>query len=438
MKRTILIGTVAALTMLAPAGRDLAAQGGGGSPAVIFEWNKILQDTIPGGGGAGAPRFYALTHIAMFDAINAIEREFAPYRVQLNTPVNGSARAAAAKAAHDVIVALNPAATAAYDALLAQQLGAAAPPLGSGAPGFEKHGVAIGAQVAAEILAWRQNDGWIVPAFPPYSEPALPGRWQPTPPANAAATFTHVQQAVPLAMVSSTQFLPVRPPTLTSAAYAADLNEVKEIGKSDSPTRTAEQTTIARTWASIAASGAPGTATHYSQIWQNIARDISQERGMSLVETARLFVLMNVSIHDALQTTLTSKFVYGVWRPITAIRQADTDLNPATSPDPSWSTLIPTPPYPSYAGNMATIGASAARAIGLAIGTDDIQVSATWKQSGGQPDITRTWSKLSDVAQEQADSRIYGGIHYRFDNEAGQIAGRKVAEYVFANFMRPR
>lgn len=432
MNRTILIGTVAALTMLAPAGRDLAAQGGGGSPAVIYEWNKILQDTIPGGGGAGAPRFYALTHIAMFDAINAIEREFEPYRVQLKTPVNGSARAAAAQAAHDVIVALNPAATAAYDALLTQQLGA------EGAPGFEKHGVAIGARVAAEVLAWRQNDGWIVPAFPAYSEPPLPGRWQPTPPANAAATFTHVGQAVPLAMVSSTQFLPVRPPTLTSAAYATDLNEVKEIGKSDSLTRTAEQTTIARTWASIAAAGAPGTATHYSQIWQNIARDISQERGMSLVETARLFVLMNVSIHDALQTTLTSKFVYGLWRPVTAIRQADTDLNPATAADPAWSTLIPTPPYPSYAGNMATIGASAARVIALAIGTDDIQVSATWQQSGGQPDIIRTWSKLSDVAQEQADSRIYGGIHYRFDNVAGQTAGKAVAEYVFANFMTPQ
>jgi len=158
----------------------------------------------------------------------------------------------------------------------------------------------------------------------------------------------------------------------------------------------------------------------------------------SLVETARLFVLMNVSIHDALQTTLTSKFVYGLWRPVTAIRQADTDLNPATSPDPSWATLIPTPPYPSYAGNMATIGASAARAVALAIGTDDVQVSATWKQSGGAPDITRSWSKLSDVAQEQADSRIYGGIHYRFDNVAGQIAGKAVADYVFANFMTPR
>jgi hypothetical protein len=430
MTRNALLTTVAALAFLAQSGRDLAAQTGGGSPTVIYEWNKLLQDTIPGGGGAGAPRFYALTHIAMFDAINAVAREFAPYRVEFNQPVNGSAQAAAAQAAHDVIVALNPAATAAYDALLQQQLG-------SGAPGFETHGAAIGARVAAEILAWRQNDGWIVSAFPPYSEPPLPGRWQPTPPAFAAATFTHAQRAAPLAMVSSTQFLPVRPPALTSAAYATDFNEVKLIGKSDSLTRTPDQTAIARLWASIAASGS-GTATHYSQIWQNIARDVSQERGLSLVETARLFALMNVSIHDALQTTLTSKFVYGLWRPVTAIRQADTDLNAATDPDTAWSTLIPTPPYPSYAGNMATIGASAARVIALAIGTNDVEVRVTWKQSGGQPDVTHTFSTLSDVAQEQADSRIYGGIHYRFDNVAGQSAGTAVAEYVFANFMTPR
>jgi hypothetical protein len=427
MSRNTLIATAAALALLAPSGRDVAAQGGGGSPTVIYEWSKILQDTIPGGGGAGAPRFYALTHIAMFDAVNAVEREFKPYRVNLRR--NGSARAAAAQAAHDVIVALNPAATAAYDALLAQQLG-------NGAPGFERHGASIGARVAAEILAWRQNDGWIVSPFPPYSEPPLPGRWQPTPPANAAATFTHLQQAAPLAMVSSTQFLPVRPPTLTSEAYATDFNEVKTIGKSDSATRTPQQTEIARLWASIAASGS-GTATHYSSIWQNIARDLSQQRGMTLVETARLFALMNVSIHDALQTTLTSKFIYGLWRPVTAIRQADTDLNPATDADPMWSTLIPTPPYPSYAGNMATIGASAARVLALAIGTNDVEVSATWKQSTG-PDITHTFSTLWDVAQETADSRIYGGIHFRFDNVAGQIAGKAVAEYVFANFMTPR
>jgi hypothetical protein len=426
MSRNTVIAIVAALALLSPSGRNVAAHSGGGSPTVIYQWNQILQDTIPGGGGAGAPRFYALAHIAMFDAVNAIERDFEPYRVHLQEVVNGSAQTAAAQAAHDVLVALNPGASAAYDALLQQQL--------ADATGFERQGAQVGARVAAEILAWRQHDGWIVSPFPPYAEPLLPGRWQPTAPNFPAPTFTHVQRAAPLAMTASTQFLPVRPPILTSAAYAADLNEVQAIGKSDSASRTPEQTAIARLWASIAASGT-GSATHAFAIWNNIARDLSQERQMTLVETARLYALMNVSIHDALQTTLVSKFVYGVWRPVTAIRQADTDLNAATNADVSWLPLLTTPPYPSYAGNMATIGASAARALQLVLGTNDVEVKATWKQSGGQPDVTHTFSTLWDAAQEQSESRIYGGIHYRFDQVAGQTAGKAVAEYVFGNFM---
>jgi len=423
MTRLTLLAIIFAVALTAPTRATTA------DSTVLIQWNQTIQDTIPGGGGAGAPRFFALAHIAMFDAVNSIEREFDPYHVRVWLGF-GSSEAAAAQAAHDVMVALNPAATATYDALLQQQLGKAP-------KGFQRLGVTVGARVAAAVLAWRQNDGWIVPSFPAYAEPLLPGRWQPTPPANAAASFTHAGQAKPLAMVSSTHFLPAPPPILTSARYATDLNEVKAIGKSDSVTRTPEQTAIARLWASIAASGT-GTATHYSSIWNNIARDVARARGLSLVETARLFVLMNVSIHDALQTTLTSKFIYGVWRPVTAIRQADTDLNPDTDADATWSTLIPTPPYPSYAGNMATIGASAARALGLALRTNRVLVTTTWRQSAGQPDVVHHFTTLSDVAQEQADSRVYGGIHYRFDNEAGQTAGRAVAEYVFANFMRPK
>jgi hypothetical protein len=421
MTRTTLIAATAALTLLVP-GRELAAQ----SATVIFEWNQIIQDTIPGGGGAGAPRFYALAHIAMFDAVNGIHRDFEPYRVKLGGG-SGAPEAAAAQAAHDVLVALNPSATAAYDALLRQHLG-------DRPTDANRRGAKVGAHVAAAVLAWRQDDGWIVPSFPAYAEPPLPGRWQPT---GGPATFTHVGQAKPLAMVSPTHFLPAPPPSLTSDRYAVDVNEVKAVGRIDSATRTPLQTEIARLWANIAVTGT-GTATTYSAVWNTIAQNLARDRGLTLVEAARLFVLMNVSIHDSLHTTLTSKFVYGLWRPVTAIRQADTDLNPATEADPSWATLIPTPPYPSYAGNMATIGAGAARALALAIGTNDVAVTATWRQSGGLPDVTHHFATLWDVAQEQADSRIYGGIHYRFDNEAGQVAGRAVAEYVFANFMRPK
>jgi hypothetical protein len=190
-------------------------------------------------------------------------------------------------------VTLNPSATPAYDEALAADLG-------DRPSGFVHRGAEIGAHVAKEILAWRQHDGWVVSAFPPYAEPPLPGRWQPTPPANAAATFTHLQQAAPMALLSATQVLPP-PPSLTSARYAADLNEVQLVGKSDSAVRTEEQTTLSRLWSGV------GTTTGFFSVWNNVARDVVLARNLSLVETARVFVLVNVSIHDALQTTLSER-----------------------------------------------------------------------------------------------------------------------------------
>jgi hypothetical protein len=428
MKRNRLLAATAVLALLAPTPADLRATGP--SAAIVFEWNQMLQDTVAATGGVLGPRHYAMMHIAMFDAVNGIDREFDPYRVRLRHSGGGSPEAAAAQAAHDVLAALNPSAAATYDAALAGQLG----PRPSG---FVRRGAAIGAGVAREILAWRQNDGWVVSPFPPYVEPLLPGRWQPTAPNFPVAAFTHLQNAAPMAVSSATQYLPPPPPSLTSERYATDFNEVRLIGKSDSMTRTAEQTAIARRWAGIATTGT-GTATNFFAIWNNVARDLARERRLSLVETARLFALMNVSIHDGLQTTQTSKFVYGLWRPVTAIRQADTDLNPATDPDATWLSLLTTPPYPSYAGNMAVIGASAARALQLALGTDGIPVTATWRQSGGLPEVSHQFDSFWQVAQEQADSRIYAGIHFRFDNEAGQEIGKDVAEFVFGNVMKPR
>jgi hypothetical protein len=416
------------LTLLAPAGRELRATGS--TADIVFEWNQILQETVPGPQGPLTPRFFAMTHIAMFDAINTIEREFEPYRVRLRHGGGGSPEAAAAQAAHDVLVVINPAATATYDAALGRQLG-------NRPSTFVRRGAAVGARVAREILEWRQSDGWVVSPFPAYSEPLLPGRWQPTPPNNPTAAFTHLQNAAPMALLTATQYLPPPPPSLTSERYAADLNEVRLIGKSDSATRTGEQTSIARLWAGIGSTGA-GTATNFLSIWNNIGRDVARERRLSLVETARVFVLLNVSVHDGLQTTQASKFVYGLWRPVTAIRQADSDLNPATDPDPAWLPLLTTPPYPSYAGNMATIGASAARALHLAFGTNDMPVTATWRQSTGLPDVSHHFEGFWQAAEEQSESRIYGGIHYRFDQVAGQQVGRSVADFVFANFMGPR
>jgi hypothetical protein len=172
-------------------------------------------------------------------------------------------------------------------------------------------------------------------------------------------------------------------------------------------------------------------------VWNNIARDAIRERGLSLVDAARVFTLLNVSIHDSLHTTQTSKFIFGLWRPVTAIRNAADDLNPATEADPTWLPLVTTPAYPSYAGNMAGAGAAAATALARAFGTDEMPVAATWHQSDGG-DITHVFDGFWQTAEEQSMSRIYGGIHYRFDQVAGQRVGKSVAEFVFTNFMRPR
>lgn len=419
--RTTLV--VAGVALTASVGHDAAATQ---SPAaVVLKWNQLLQSTLPQPGNPLSPRFYAMTHIAMYDAINAIERTFEPYRVRLRSGSGGSTTAAAAQAAHDVLVALNGSAKGVYDEALAADLG-------DRPSGFVRRGAEIGAHVAKEILTWRQQDGWVVPTLPAYAEPPLPGRWQPAPPANAAAAFTHLQQAAPMALLSATQVLPPPPPALTSARYAADFHEVKALGESNSAVRTEEQTTVARLWSGV------GTTTGFFSVWNNVARDVVVARQLSLVEAARVFVLLNVSIHDALQTTQASKFIYGVWRPVTAIRAADTDLNAETDPESTWLPLIPTPPYPAYAGNLATIGASAARTLQLVCGTNDVPVTVTWSVPGGLPSVTRHFDGFRQVADEEAMARIYGGVHYRFDQEAGLQVGRSVAQYVYDNFVRPR
>jgi hypothetical protein len=403
---------------------NVHAHGRDESAAVIVEWNQLLQQNTPPTAGLAAFRYYPMLHIAMFDAVNAIAREYTPYKVRLRADSGASQEAAAAQAAHDILVALIPANQSVFDAALAEQL-ADIP------PGLARNGIRIGKTVAARILTWRENDGWAATP-PPYVLPTFPGLWQPTPPALSPATFTQAPNVKPFALLTSTQYLPPPPPTLNSEAYATDFNEVKELGSASSTTRTEEQTLTARLFGAVGYTFAPAI------LWSNVARDQARARNLSLVDAARLFALVAVSMHDGVLTSHTSKFVYGLWRPVTAIQRADEDQNPLTAPDPAWLSLIPTPPYPAYAGNMSCVAASAAEVLKNALGGDEAAITFTWRGVAPNGDVTRTYSSFSQLAEEEARSRIYGGIHFEFDTQASVSVCPKVGDFLFARFMRPK
>jgi hypothetical protein len=278
------------------------------------------------------------------------------------------------------------------------------------------------------MLAARADDGWMA-APSSYVLAPLPGNWQPTPPAFAPAAFTHFPNVKPFVVTSPTQFMPPPPPSLDSTEYAAAVNEVKAIGSATSAVRTSDQTQAAQAWASIA------TPTGVAVFWNSIARSLAVSRGTTTVENARLFAMLNMSHHDAFQTSFASKFRYGFWRPITAIRRADEDGNAATEPDPAWSSLIGTPPYPSYAGNVAAIGMANASVLSLVLGRDDLETAYSFPPP---TNAVRHWRSISALADEGAKSREWGGIHYRFDSVAGQSIGLNTGNYIFTHFMRPR
>ena len=424
MKNQFSFRTLAAALAATALGLAAAGPAAGNDAEVVVEWNQLLQQNIPASAGLSSPRYYAMMHIAVFDAVNSIEPRYRPYRTRVATARGASTQAAAAQAAHDVLVALIPAGQPAFDAALAARVAGID-------PGTSRLGSQVGSAVAAKILAWRQADGSGSPA-PAYVLPELPGLWQPTPPAFLPASFTHFGDVEPFALLTPTQFLPRRPPTLTSAEYTADFDEVKQVGSATSSARTNEQTLLARLFAPS------GYSTQHWAVWNNVARDSARRHGWSLLDTARLFALVNASIHDGVQTAHTSKYVYGLWRPVTAIRRAAEDLNPDTSADPTWSPLITTPSYPSHSSNQTCVGASAAQALARAFGTDRVNFTVTWIGSAGNANVSRAYSSFWQLAEDQGRSRVYAGIHFTFELTASQESCSQVADYVFDHYMRPR
>lgn len=391
--------------------------------AVVTQWNEIAESVIPASAGPTLPRTYAIMHIAMFDAVNSIEDKFTPYHVKLNAPRSASPEAAAAQAARDVLAALQPANTAAYDKALAARLAEIH-------PSKAQMGAQVGREVAKKILQWRATDGWNQPQT--YTPAPVPGVWRPTPPNLPAAAFVQSVDAVPFALPRPYYYMPRRPPELHSQEYADAVNEIKVIGGVDSAVRTAEETLQARLWASV------NYSTQWSGVWNQVARRLATQKKLSLIDSARLHALVNVAMQDSVQTSMASKFAYQMWRPVHAIQLADQDMNPETDPDPNWMPLLTTPPYPAYAGNMACIGAGTARALQRFFGTNNVPVTVTWKGINGNADVTRSFQGFQQLSIHGARSRELGGIHFSFDTAASQEICPKVGDYAFTNFMRPK
>src|SRR5262245_40400769 len=289
------------------------------SAGVVLEWNQLALHAV---GQARvtpmvASRALAITQAAVYDSVVAIDRSFEPYHAHVHASRGVSPEAAAAQAAHDALAALFPSQAATFDAALAADL-AGIP------PGRAGQGVEVGREVARQILDWRSTDG--SGATVPYTPGTDPGDWQPTPPARLPALAPQWPYVTPFAMTSGDQFRPGAPPALDTAAYAAAFDEVKDLGRIDSATRTDEQTQIGKFWAD-----GPGT-TFALGYWNKIAQSVAADQGLSLVSDARLFALVNIATADALISCWDAKYTYSLWRPVTAIRAAATDGTPAPEP----------------------------------------------------------------------------------------------------------
>lgn len=394
----------------------------------VVTWNRLTL-TVVGTPGAIPPTVFAtrplaITSAAVFDAANSFDRVYHPYAAWFDVAPGASRDAAVAQAAHDVLVALAPTQTAVLDAALATSL--------AGLPAqAAADGAAVGRASAKATLDRRTGDGWELP-FPPLLLPSLPGYWKPTPPANAAAAFTNYPNVTGFIVPNGRRFLPEAPPALTSERYAIDFNQVKSWGSVNSSVRSAEQTQVSNLWAGV------GTTTSLFGVWNNVIASIARDRGWSGLDATRAYALLNMANHDALMTSFTGKFLYGLWRPVTAVREADSDGNPATAGDPTWLPLLTTPPYPSAPGNMACVGAASARTIARLAGQDNLPFSVTWTGAGTNPSVTRSYNGFRQLADEQAYSRIWGGIHFLFETLSSLGSCTQLGDYAADNVLRKR
>ena len=383
-------------------------------------------------------RMYAITHVAVHDALNAIDRRFESYAYDAVASTGASAEAAVAAASHDALAAVlaelpaelfppacGEAGTAVVDAAYADAL--AAIPDGQA----KADGIATGEAAAAASLANRAddhaNDAPLIDTTP---RGGPPGEYEFTP-GTPFAFAPKWGEVTPFTSSTSSQFDSGPPYPLTSKRYAEDFNEVKRLGGMVSE-RTAEQTEIALFWVESS-----------PLAWNRMARGIAADRGLDLWESARLFGLLNMALTDGYIGTFEQKYVYNFWRPVTAIHRADEDNNPATAPDPTWQPLVTTPPIPDHDSGHSVEGGVAAEVMRRVFGTDSVEfeVCSLTLPAGQTCDdaspVLRSFSRISDAAGENGESRIFVGFHFRHAVVDGVAHGSKIGAWAVSHFMKP-
>lgn len=415
----------------------------------VTHWNDVLLKVIRDVGGHSGPvaRGGAMMHGAIYDAVNSIAPStHHPYLVSVPSAATASIGAAVAHAAHDTLVAAFP--TTTLDLDKERQDAIAALPSGSDVDGGRR----VGRAAARAMIAARVGDG--ADDMTPYVNGTQPGDWRPT--NSGPAGTPNWGNVKPFGIPAGNAFRPPRPggyasksAMLMSAEYAAQLNEVKRLGKSNSTTRTPEQTEIALFWAN----DLDGTYKSPGQLFA-VTTTLSEQRGLRIAETARLFALVAFAMADAAIVAWDAKFdtSLDLWRPETAIREAADDGNPATAPDRRWEPLSfdpttgnPTsgkhfsPPFPAYVSVHATVGAAAFAVMRRFFGTDNVTFTVGTEDPNllKNPPVERTFNSFTLAAIEEARSRVYLGVHFQWDNDHGFLSGTAAAEYIYANVLRP-
>jgi len=401
MRITILLATAFAAVFTGAACAD-----------TIMDWNAKADAIAAEKQILPAPhsRALAMLHIAMFEAVNAVEHRYAPYKLTLSADRSTSKEAAAAAAAYDVLLAIYPDQKTRLDEALTASLS------GIADPESRSKGIELGKQAAAGVLALRANDGSV--AQENYRPSAKPGAYVPT----IVPSFSTVGATTPWVMTSGSQFRPEPPPALDSQTWTRDLNEIREIGARNSTKRTAEQTTIGRFWFLVGA-----------RTYNPIVRQAALAKNMDVVDCARLFALTSIAGNDALVAVFDAKYHYNLWRPITAIRNADITLNTATPREESWLPLGDTPMHPEYPCAHCITSATISTVLRDIVGDDFGEFSLT---SSTAPGVTRKWTRLQDYSDEVSNARIYAGFHYRFSTEVGKEMGKKIGALTVATQLR--